>query len=134
MTLILIYSIWISFALILGFAEAYYFSAVSHKVIKRMKYDHQIFTVFRGIMAAVILYFSLGITWNSLFIGAAFMAIFSYFHNGVYYTIRDNLDGVYPDRWKAHSTTSTAKLDLNYEQRCFGGWIAILLTLIQFAI
>lgn len=134
MTLALIYSIWIIFALLSGLAEAYYFSAVYRKKLKKFEYIHEALTVIRGIVAAVILYFSPGIVWNSLFIGAAFMAVFSWFHNGVYYTVRDILDSVYPERWKAHSTTSTAKTDLNYEQRCFGGWVAFLLTLIQFAI
>lgn len=134
MMLILIYSIWIIFTLISGLAEAYYFSAVYRRKIKKFKYVHEALTVLRGIVAVVILYFSLGVVLNSLFIGAAFVAIFSWFHNGVYYTMRDILDGVYPERWKAHSTTSTAKTDLNYEQRCFGGWLAFLLTLIQFAI
>ena len=134
MTLILIYSIWIAFALLSGLAEAYYFSAVYRKKINKFKYVHEALTVIRGIVAAVILYLSLGIVWNSLFIGAAFIAVFSWFHNGVYYTMRDVLDDVYPERWKSHSTTSTAKTDLNYEQRCFGGWLAFLLTLIQFAI
>lgn len=134
MTLILIYSIWIIFAVIMGFFEAYYFSAIYNHIIKRAKFDHEIFTIFRGIIAALLLYFSLGITWSSLFIGAAFMAIFPWFHDGMYYLMRDNLDNVYPERWKAHSTTSTAKFDFNYEQRCFGGCIAFLLTLIQFAV
>ncbi len=134
MTLILIYSIWIAFALLMGFLEAYYFSAVYRKKVKRVKYDHEIFTVFRGIVAAIILYFSFGIVWNSLFIGAAFIAIFPWFHTGLYYLMRNELDDVYPDRWKDHSLTSTARWNFNYEQRCFGGWLAFLLTLIQFAI
>jgi len=134
MELLIIYPIWIVFALICGLTEAYYFSAVYNKRIKKFKYIHELLTGIRGIIAATLLYFTLGITWKALLIGIALMAMFSWFHNGVYYTVRDILDCVYEWRWTAHSETSTAMLDFDYNQRSWLLWFSFLLTLISFAL
>lgn len=132
--LVITYGIWIAFALLSGYGEAYYFSAVYNKVVKRIKHDHKILTFIRGIAAVTLLYFTLGISWAALLIDVALMSMFSWFHNGVYYTMRDILDNVYEWRWRAHSTTSTARFDFNYNQRCWLLWFSFLLTLIYFAI
>jgi hypothetical protein len=115
--LLIIYGIWIAFACLSGYGEAYYFSAVSHKVINRLKYDHKLFTVLRGIVAVALLYFTLGITWGTVIIGLSLVCAFSFWHDGVYYSTRDNLDNCYPLRWRAHSLTSDAFFDLNYNIR-----------------
>ena len=134
MELLIIYSIWVLFSLLSGLGEAYYFSAVYNKRIKKFKYIHKLLTVIRGIVATALLYFTIGIAWKALLIGIALMAMFSWFHNGVYYTVRDMLDRVYEWRWRAHSTTSTAMFDFDYGQRCFLIWFSFLLTLISFAL
>ena len=112
--------IWILFSTLSGYLEAFYWSGVAKKRYKKYKYAHEIFTVVRAIIAAPLVYWVyLYSNWTAIFIGAAFVAMFPFFHDGMYYLQRWKLDKVYPRKWKDTSTTSTAKLTANYEMRLF---------------
>ena len=132
---IITYVLWNIYAIIEGWREGKYWflrkEKVSDDVDKMMgKNDHAIWTIQRAILALVIvslngilLYYSGGLFWLKwLLTTLALTLSFSFFHDGEYYCERNNLNPkVYPKRWKDSSTTSTAKIELNYTVRliCF---------------
>lgn len=113
--------IWILYACIDGFKDGFYWH-FKNTSLKNYKFEiHPIFSLQRGIVLLAIgtsLYYTIGI--YSLLSTLSMILMFSFFHNGMYYYIRNKLDSnIYKLKWKDQSITSTAKLTkiMTYENR-----------------
>lgn len=117
-TYISIYICWIAYSCLEGFREALYYD-LAVKEGNGVRELHKIYTIQRSMVIIPIVALSFRIDgFYSLFYFAALVLSFSYFHDGTYYVTRNDLDHtVYPKRWMDESTTSTAKIELSYEQR-----------------
>ena len=111
MTSLLIILTWFMYCSLEGFREGYYWH-YRNLVNDNKKFEiHPIFYIQRGLVLFVMGLFLLTImsTIQSIFFIFYLMCVFSFIHNGVYYTTRNILDGrVYKLKWVDHSTTSTA--------------------------
>jgi hypothetical protein len=113
LALILTNLIWILYSISEGFKDGFYwFFKVNSK--RDCSFEiHPVFAAQRGIVLTIIgslLCGYIGITY-SLYSVICMALIFSFFHNGTYYTTRNKLDDkTYPLKWSDQSTTSTAKL------------------------
>lgn len=123
--------IWISFSLMCGIGEAFYFNRKRIKIIVHSLDIHFWFTLFRSIIAislGIVIIKEVGLL-ESLLMGAIFIITFPFFHDGAYYTIRELLrKGTYPKYWFDQSTTTSAKFSFNITIRI----ILLILALIIF--
>ena len=140
--------IWIAYSVIEGFREGYYWH-YKNRGNDGNKYEiHPIFSTQRGLVLTTMgllafltlhklfgLLVGLAILKSGLFV-ISLMFIFSFIHNGMYYTTRNILDKkIYNLKWKDHSATSTAKWTnfLNFRNRTIMfviGMIGVLLLVI----
>ncbi len=98
--------IWILFASFTGCFEAYYYNYASKDNSPDKPNLHFMLTLIRAIVMVPIFVLT---DWKSVL---CYMAIFPFFHDGSYYTQRERITpGVYPKKWFAQSTTSTAWSD-----------------------
>ncbi len=118
--------IWVVYSILEGLREGFYwhFKGGSKPSItnKNCNFEiHPIFALQRGIVLLVIgglLYYTIGL--YSIVSVLSMMSIFSFFHNGTYYSTRNKLDStIYPLKWRDQSTTSTAKMTkiMTYKNR-----------------
>jgi hypothetical protein len=109
--------IWnVGYALIEGYREAYYYHAAMLLGDKLKKEMHPVFSIQRILFFSVALIFFKWYIAICVFMGEIFT--FSFFHNGMYYLTRNNLSKeVYEKRWRAESSTSTAKLEFTWMAR-----------------
>jgi hypothetical protein len=104
--------LWVAYAYLDGLIEAHYYDALvwsnrNHKDIHWMSFFQ------RGIILVII-----GIITSSFSIPWSLALMFSYIHNGFYYKERNKLDNrIYPEKFKAESTTSTSFFEFNYKDR-----------------
>lgn len=112
----LIFIIWMLYSLTEGYREAYYWHYRSF-VVDKLKFNiHIIFTIQRGIVLSLItllvmMVCDLNIVKTIFYISACGL-VFSFLHNGMYYTIRHKLNNlIYVKKWFDQSTTSTASSD-----------------------
>lgn len=116
-------AIWIIYSILEGWREAPFW----HHRIKSLDYiyfkdvdRHPLFSAQRGIVLITLFlltYYIDGV-WVALFLSVMNMLIFSFFHNGMMYTIRhqmskivspeDETKWIYNKKWFAQSTTSTS--------------------------
>lgn len=117
--LIGVVGLWLVYAYFEGTREAYYYHATNLLPSNQQPEVHILFTWQRSvvmIIAAVCL-IKIGILSVILTV-AGCVCLFSYIHDGSYYLWRNKLNSfVYPLKWRDHSTTSTAKIELNYTGR-----------------
>lgn len=114
--------LWMGYSLLEGFREGFYWH---YKALgeDNQKFEiHPIFATQRGIVLLLIGLALLNclIWWKILLFLVGLSLIFSFLHNGSYYTTRNCLNpNIYKDKWKAQSTTSTAKLTklMNFRNR-----------------
>lgn len=101
---IIIFSLWISYAILEGWREGVFF----HKVeVDKLggKILHNTWTIQRALVLGMIL--ATNLDWWVI----ALPLVFPFFHDGEYYRTRHALNyGIYPKKWWAQSTTSTAFL------------------------
>lgn len=111
MILLISHLVWIAYSLIEGCRESYFwhFKATSREDLKVEL--HPLFSLQRGLVAGLIfLLLPYGYLVNLLHV-VCMSLIFSFFHNGSYYTGRNKINPqIYPLKWRDESTTSTAKL------------------------
>jgi len=114
--------IWIAYSIIEGLREGYYWYYKNRGEDGNNGDIHPIFSLQRGLVLAIIwllafvsfsaltgLLIAISALKSTAFI-LSLMLIFSFIHNGVYYTTRNILNkNIYNLKWKDHSTTSTAK-------------------------
>ncbi len=118
-SLLLIFSIY---SLLEGWREALYFhvkSTASAYFVKDYK-EHKFFALQRSCFMGILpIYFvptvNIHTTIMYLVAVASQMLMFSFLHNGMYYTGRNILNHTtYPKRWIDQTTTSTAKMNFNF--------------------
>lgn len=117
---VLIASSFILYSVIEGMREALYYDLKMKTNIIDLG-EHTLFTVQR----LVVVFFIMGaFTYmNNNFVYGfletlSLSLIFPYFHDGAYYTARNNTNNkIYPKRWKDDSGLSTAKLEFKYPIR-----------------
>ena len=99
---IIAYLIWVLYAVLEGAKEATLYNIRDYNK-KNPFNEHIVFTIQRAVVLLLVCY----IDWRMLFI-APFA--FPFFHDGAYYTTRNLLNNkIYPKRWFAQSTTSSAR-------------------------
>src|SRR5437868_293679 len=77
------------------------------------------------LMLVPFVYFTITV-WQLLVLGLALVASYMFFHDTAYYTTRGRID-VPQYNWKSHSTTSSAKINLDFRARLWS--IALSLAL-----
>lgn len=131
MTIILLISfLW---AYLEGRREAQYFHCkwLSPNPIK-VRDEHLEFTIQRSlyVIGWSLLSASVFNVWFGLLTFISIGLCFSYFHNGSYYSRRNDLDNsVYKLRWKGESYSTTAKFSFNYKWRTIQFIIGLLLSI-----
>lgn len=101
--------LWILYACLEAVREAYYYhlNCISDKPIE--KNLHSLFTVQRSVVLLILL-FPFHIDVDFFVLTGACFCVFPFFHDGAFYYMRNKLNPlIYPARWFAQSTTSTAK-------------------------
>jgi len=120
---------WLLFSFQVGFREARYYYCKNEPHPSLKKDEHGLFTIHRAIVFvphlvafSLIKSYLLPSCWCVLIIEqvlflSAFILVFPFFHDGAYYTERNNLNPeVYPLRWRDFND-STAKFDFTFLQR-----------------
>ena len=113
--------LWMIYSMMEGTREAYYYDSV---VRSDRSYPniHWIFFLERGVVLLII-----GLLTLDIILPVGLALIFPWFHDGLYYMKRNDLEPrIYQKRFEASSTTSTAFFEMNYLVRslvCIGGLI-----------
>lgn len=125
---------WIISALVEGARDSHFFHNRNTSTNPDKQNIHWLFTVERFIVWLLIIkiYSFHSSILNTGIFGFSLILIFSFFHNGVYYKIRHQLDNnVYPKGWWDSSVTSESALELNAVSRTFlavTGFIGLIAT------
>jgi hypothetical protein len=107
-----IFALWIVYAIIEGYREAYYYYAMVNTKVVNPKNLHPIFALQRGLIIGSVALFSPDL-WNGLLMALILSLIFPFFHDGMYYQTRNELDSrTYPKGWWDFSMTSNAVLEI----------------------
>lgn len=118
LTYIIVYVLWILYSCVEGCREGLYYDIAS-KEGNGIKELHKMYTGQRALVVMSIMFLVArqdGL--YSLIYFFSFVLSFSFWHDGFYYITRNKLDsGIYKERFKAESTTSTAKIELDYFTR-----------------
>lgn len=131
--LIIANTIWILYSILEGLREGFYWHFKSGRknssLLKpnylSLKVDieiHPLFALQRGLMLLStfgFMYYTIGLA-QGIISSLCLMLIFSFFHNGMYYLVRNKLNkSIYPLRWMDQSTESTAKMTkiMTYKNR-----------------
>ena len=104
MTIIILTLTFCVYSLFEGYREALYYYFRNKYVVQKDLHEHLLFT-FQRIMMLLCLFCSMGlyVLWLPF--------LFTFLHDGAYYTQRNRIDGSYPETFFAQSTTSTAVWD-----------------------
>lgn len=130
--------VWLGFMLTVGTLEAIYFNKKKSYVRLWKRNIHVWFTVVRICVAAPIVaiitlnVFPVDGLWTSVGVAVMFSAImvfsFPFFHDGMYYTVRELLHkGTYPLVWLDQSKETDAKNSYNIIIRLIGLIVALML-------
>ena len=130
--------VWVTFALMTGIAEAFYFNKNQRDVELWGEDIHYWLTASRMIVATPIVVIITIDTWfvegwlisfKVLLIFSAILILsFPFFHDGVYYTVREILKkGTYPNMIFAQSKHTSAKFSFNAYWRIVFLIIALLI-------
>jgi len=104
---------WILYAMVDGFVNAHYYDM--HPEDKGHINLHAFYNICRGVILSLMfgIVYMKSSFWLSLFYIVTPVGIFSFFHNGTYYTTRNWLNPhIYKKRWWDHSETSTALIEI----------------------
>lgn len=86
----------------------------------KIKDEHVHFTLQRSLYVIIssLLGFLIFNWWVGILTFISISLSFSFFHNGSYYLRRNQMNNkIYSLKWKDESTTTTAKISLNYKKR-----------------
>lgn len=112
--------LWIIYASIFGYCDAYYWygANVGKYCLKDFKFKdlHPQYFWMRSIVGSVFAYSMSNLTFiNWLLITICLGMIFPFFHNGFYYKTRNNIDNnVYPLGFRDMSKTSIANINFTF--------------------
>lgn len=126
---------WISYAILDGYRDANMYHNRMTSINPSPKNIHWVYFLQRLILGGIIYFghFLIFSMLNSFIFCSGLILIFSYFHNGMYYLMRHELDNnLYPKGWDSDSISSEATLEFSYKIRtvllligCLGIFIAI---------
>lgn len=111
---------WISYAILEGYRDSNFYHNRMTSNNPSPKNIHWVYFMQRLILGSIIYFghnhvFS---TLNSFVFCAGLILIFSYFHNGMYYLTRHELNNnLYPKGWDSDSISSEATLEFSYKIR-----------------
>lgn len=106
---------WILCSCLEGCRDAFFYFYKMYSTKSDKHNMHWLFTLERAIILSAAcyinsLYFT---TLNTIVFTTSLIFMFSFFHNGTYYSVRHWLDKMlYPKRWFDSSTTSTSRIEL----------------------
>ena len=106
---------WILSAWAEGWRDGFFYDHRMNSTKPDKHNIHWLFTLERAIILSTICYvhslhFS---TLNTIVFTTGLIFLFSFFHNGTYYSVRNWLDKkIYPKKWFDSSTTSTSRIEL----------------------
>lgn len=125
LTIIAITTCFIVYFLIEGVREAYYYHKYSKSTAPRENL-HPLFFIQRAEVFGIALLLEPTLSFGLILLSFIFM--FSFIHDGAYYSTREYLNpGVYPDKFLSNSKTSNAFIELNHKWRVFLFAMGILL-------
>lgn len=118
MLILVSFLLWLIYSFIEGKREAQYFymklkSTVANSMLFKQD-EHKLFTIQRLTVAALVIFLLWGAGINIFNCGiilTCFGACFPFIHDGEYYVMRHQLDGIYPKGWFDQSTTSVSLMD-----------------------
>lgn len=97
-----------------GWSESLYwhylFRAIKFRKYRPVKYEHELWrtmSTFFHLPVGVLLIMYWG--WFSIMGVVGLVAMSFFWHDGMYYLMRNKWDNNYPKKWKSYSLTSTAK-------------------------
>ena len=112
--------VWISYAVLDGYRDAHFYHNRNTSTNPSLKNIHWVYFMQRLILGVVI-YFGFNQVFSmldSFVFCAGLILVFSYFHNGMYYLTRHELDhSIYPKGWDSDSISSEATLEFSYKIR-----------------
>src|SRR3990167_2794048 len=127
-------SMWIISALLEGFFQGHYYDLIP--IDKGHKNIHSVYGVMRSILLIAlfwIAWYNLHI-WDALIFAFTCCFSYSFFHNGMLYTTRNNLNpDIYKKRWWANKEPGSVKGSANIEIEV-GFRIAMLVVAIVFIV
>lgn len=111
--------VWILYSLFEGIREAYFwhYKATTKSLVKIEL--HPLFYMQRIIVFFILLMYIKFVWLPFILYGLSLALIQPFFHNGMYYSLRNKIDNTYPKGWSDQSTTSTAVMTkfLTYRNR-----------------
>lgn len=109
--------LWITYSLFEGIREGFYFHNRANSARQDNFEIHPLFFIQRSIVL-ILIFVPINIQfgmYNSLLFILVQIFTFSFFHDGIYYVTRNNLDKkLYAKRWFDSSKTSTARIELSF--------------------
>lgn len=118
---------------IMGFLEGSRDGFFYHNRMNSTKPDnhniHWLFSLERGIVLGLLcwLHAISNSALNTTIFGFSLILIFSFFHNGQYYKVRNYLDNkVYPKGWFDSSIASESRLEFNAVSRTFMAIVGLI--------
>ncbi len=119
----LVFIIWQAYAILEGIREGYYFHFKNTNKDVKVYELHPLFSVQRALFCIAVL-----VCTQDIWLAVSLPFLFSFWHDGAYYIQRNKLDPhIYPLKFTDYSTTSTAKIELNFEKRVWLFVIGLLL-------
>lgn len=127
----LIAAIFLAYAHIEGTREAYYYHYKWRVTSFNVHDEHLMFSAQRSmVVMPMVVMNALVYGWFGLLSVIPLALCFSFVHNGAYYMKRNDLNPVvYKERFRAESTTTTAKVSMTYKLRltlCIIGIVMIV--------
>jgi len=128
--------IYICISTLFGWSEAMYWYYVYKGKAKRLKkYEHILWSWLRTFCFIPFVYiWFIFFSWNAILGIIAIPFLFPFFHDGMYYLMRNRFDGSYPKGWRDFSKTDTAKIKLNWNTRLIMFFIGIVSFTLMFII
>lgn len=112
-------ALWVFYCYFEGTREAYYYhlAALSLDNINQKFNLHFLYSIQR-LLVLILVFFACGAGYFALIQSSALAFMFPYLHDGFYYRKRNDLiPTLYIKRFRANSTTSTAKFEIKYKER-----------------
>lgn len=111
-----------AFAMAEGFCHAILYGRRGHESFNWN--EHWVFTAMRALMCLALI-----MPGSALPILSG-ICMYPFFHNGMYYTQRDRIDGSYPKRWWDMTKSSSANTNFTVEQRTILAAIGLILFMV----
>lgn len=113
----LVLIIWLAYSYYEGVREGYYYHSAMLSMDSTRYNVHWLYTQQR-LLVLVLIFCLLEFSFTGVVTMFSFIYMFPLVHDGAYYCKRNDLNSLlYIKRWKADSSTSTAKCEIKYRGR-----------------